>query len=272
MVNEAAAKFPKNRKYVTSSRSSLMSCNHLIMFVFLWNTSFKVSTGPKGETIISERILEAYIGEYASGKSEVALNRALSLLDMGHKNVTLVDLDLVEPFYTLRPIKKELEEKGLTVLAWETKNTMGLGEAGSLLKPEMRWAIWREGSVIFDVGYGIEGAKKIRLVESAKESGLQIYVVINIARPMTGDVETIVEYVNTLGPVNGLINNSHLGDDTDVEIIQEGAGVVGDAAKILGLPIIWTTADIRLAPELGTKDVMGNPVFYLKRHMNRSFW
>lgn len=202
----------------------------------------------------------------------MALNRALNLLETGHKNVTLVDLDLVEPFYTLRPIKKELEDKGLTVLAWETKNTMGLGEAGSLLKPEMRWALKREGSVIFDVGYGVEGAKKIRLVESAEESGLQIYVVTNIARPVTGDVDNIVEYVNSLGPVNGLINNSHLGDDTDVEIIQEGARVIGEAAKILGLPVICTTADIKLAPELGKKDVMGNPVFYLKRHMNRSFW
>lgn len=202
----------------------------------------------------------------------MALNRALYLMELGHKPVTLVDLDLVEPFYTLRPIKKELEDKGLVVLAWETKNTMGLGEAGSLLKPEMRWALKRDGDVILDVGYGIEGAKKIRLVEAAEESRLQIYVVTNIARPITGDVDNIVEFVNTLGPVNGLINNSHLGDDTDVEIVQEGARVIGAAARILGLPVIWTTADIRLAPELGEKDVMGNRIFYLRRHMNRSFW
>lgn len=227
---------------------------------------------PKGETIIPDRILEAYIGEYASGKSEVALNRALSLLERGRKPVTLVDLDLVEPFYTLRPIKKELEEKGLVVLAWETRNTMGLGEAGTLLKPEMRWALKREGDVILDVGYGIEGAKKIRLVEGAEENRLRIYVVTNIARPITGDIESIVEYVKTLGPVHGLINNSHLGDDTDVEIVQEGARIIGAAAKTLNLPVILTTADDKLSPELGEKDVMGNPVFYLRRHMNRSFW
>ena len=59
--------------------------------------------------------MEAFIGEYASGKSEVALNRALHLLQEGRRSVTLVDYDLIEPFYTLRPIKKLLEEKGYVV-------------------------------------------------------------------------------------------------------------------------------------------------------------
>ena len=81
------------------------------------------------------RVLEAYIGEYASGKSEVAINRALDLLTDGRK-VTLVDLDIVEPFYTLRPLKKELEAKGLKVLAWDTSETHGLGKWEILLSPK----------------------------------------------------------------------------------------------------------------------------------------
>jgi hypothetical protein len=187
--------------------------------------------------------------------------------------VTLVDFDLVEPFYTLRPIKKELEEKGLQVLAWETRKTMGLGEAGTVLKPEMRWALRRTGDVIFDVGYGIGGAAKLRLVEDALEGKeMKILVVTNIARPITGSVRDIVEYVRTLGPVDGLINNSHLGDETDAEIIQEGARIVSEAAKLLGLPVIWTTVDIRLSSRIGKYDAAGNPVFFLERHMNRTFW
>jgi Mrp family chromosome partitioning ATPase len=51
------------------------------------------------------RVLEAYTGEYASGKSENAVNRAVELARQGRR-VTLVDLDLVEPCYTLRPLKK----------------------------------------------------------------------------------------------------------------------------------------------------------------------
>ena len=218
------------------------------------------------------RIAEAYVGEYASGKSEVALNRALSLLKKSSRTVTLVDLDLVEPFYTLRPLKKELEQKGLHVLAWDTDKTMGLGEAGNLIKPEMRWALKRDGDVIFDVGYGVYGAKKLKLVEGVDKGELKVFVVINIARPVTGDYMSILEYVRQLGPVDGMINNSHLGDDTDIEIIQEGASIVSEAAKTLNLPVIWTTADIRFAGDIGPQDAAGNPVFFLERHMQRSFW
>lgn len=219
----------------------------------------------------SMRIMEAYVGEYASGKSEIALNRALSLLKEGKKPVTLVDLDLVEPFYTLRPIKKELEGKGLEVIAWETNQTIGLGEAGCIIKPEMRWALRKPGDVILDIGYGVEGARKLNLVEDS-EKGLKVFVVTNIARPITGTVRDIVEYVQTLGPVDGLINNSHLGDDTDLEIIQEGVEIVTEAARLLGLPVIWTAVEDRFANQIGKKDAKGNPVLLIERHMNRSFW
>jgi hypothetical protein len=195
------------------------------------------------------------------------------LLQETKQPVTLVDFDLVEPFYTLRPIKEELEQKGLKVIAWNTKETIGLGEAGSLIKPEMRWALRRKGNVIFDVGYGIEGAKKLRLVEGALEgSEMNVYVVINIARPITGELQDIVEYVRTLGPVDGIINNSHLGDDTDIEIIQEGAKIVTDAAKVLKIPVMWTSAEKKFSSILGKKDAKGNPVIYIERHMNRTFW
>jgi len=219
-----------------------------------------------------QRIVEAYIGEYNSGKSEVAINRALDLLNEGHK-VTLVDLDIVEPFYTLRPLKKELENRGLTILAWETKETMGLGEAGNIIKPEMKWALRREGDVILDIGYGVEGAKTLNLVEEKeKNPELRIYAVLNIGRPMTSEEEDIIEYVKSLGPVHGLINNSHLGNETYVEFIQEGAGIISSAAEKLGLPIIATTIDYRLAEKMGPHDCLGNSVRLLYRYMDRSFW
>ncbi len=217
-------------------------------------------------------ILEAYIGEYASGKSEVAINRALRLCEQG-REVTLVDLDTVEPFYTLRPLKKQLENKGLKVIAWETKETVGLGETGSVLKPEMRWALKRPGDVILDVGYGVEGAKTLNLLEGVfKRFPLKVYVVINTARPFTSEVSDIVEYIKTLGKVDGLVNNSHLGAETDLDLVQEGARIVSKAAKILGLPVVATTAEIQIAERIGTKDCMGHPVWVIRRYMEHSFW
>ncbi len=216
--------------------------------------------------------MEAYVGEYASGKSEVAVNRALELAKQG-RQVTLVDLDLVEPCYTLRPIKKELEDQGLTVIAWETRETEGLGEAGSILRRDMRWALHRSGDIIMDVGYGVKGSRTLNLLEGARtHPNLKIIAVVNISRPLTETVEDIIDYIRALGKVNGLINNTHLGDETDVEVVQRGARVITEAARRLGLPVMATTVDARLAAEIGEFDCQGNPVRLLHRYMPRTFW
>lgn len=217
-------------------------------------------------------VVEAYVGEYAGGKSENAVNRALSLLERG-RQVTLVDLDLVEPFYTLRPLKQKLEKTGLEVLTWQTDETIGLGEAGYPLRPDIRWALRRQHDIIIDSGYGVEGAKTLNLLEGASQHPyLQVLAVINISRPVTGTVENIIAYVQSLGRVTGLINNTHLGDETTVAVVQEGAKVVTGAAKKLGLPVVATSAVEDIGVRLGTADCMGNPVRKIKRYMPEAFW
>jgi hypothetical protein len=217
------------------------------------------------------RLQEAYTGEHASGKSENAINRALSLLGDGQK-VTLVDLDLVEPFYTLRPLINELSAKGLDVVAWHTRETMGLGEAGSTLKPEARWALKKDGHVILDVGYGAYGTRILNLLEGYGESELKVMVVINVARPMTATVGDILEYLGTFTQVDGLINNSHLGDDTDFDIIRRGVDIVSEVGGILGVPVVATSVDERFRNSFGPCDHHGNPVRFLQRFMQRAFW
>ncbi|KUK48386.1 MAG: hypothetical protein XD74_1042, partial [Actinobacteria bacterium 66_15] len=123
------------------------------------------------------RVVEAYVGEYASGKSENAVNRAISLLATGQP-VTIADLDLVEPCYTLRPLKKRLQALGLTVLAWDTGDTVGMGEAGQTIMPQVRWVLRRAGHIVLDVGYGVHGAGIINLVEgAAKDKDLRVLLV-----------------------------------------------------------------------------------------------
>lgn len=218
------------------------------------------------------RIVEAYIGEYAAGKSEVALNRALELAGLDRK-VTLVDLDMVEPCYTLRPIQKELMACGVDVIAWETKETIGLGEAGTTVKPEARWALRRPGDIILDIGYGVEGSKTLKLLEGASENpDLAVICVVNTSRPMTCGVEQIVEQVREMGRVDGLLNNTHLAGETTVEVVQEGARIVTSAAKILGLPVVATAAPALIAGQVGSVDCMGNPVRPLVGLMSKAFW
>jgi hypothetical protein len=218
------------------------------------------------------RVVEAYIGEYASGKSEIAVNRALELAGMG-RPVTLVDLDLVEPCYTLRPLKRKLEQEGVTVLAWETRELVGLGETGNIMKPEAHFCLFRSGDVVLDIGYGVSGAQVLNLVEGAwQDPDLKIFAVINIARPMTATVSDIVSHVRELGRVDGLINNSHLGEETDVAFVNQGAAVVKEAARILELPVVATVVTGDLASVLGERDACGHPLRIIRRQMPEAFW
>ncbi|MCL6635718.1 MAG: hypothetical protein K6T29_08130 [Peptococcaceae bacterium] len=218
------------------------------------------------------RIVEAYVGEYAGGKSENAVNRALELARRG-RQVTLVDLDLVEPAYTLRPLKGELKALGVDVIAWETPETLGLGEAGTTIKPGARWALKREGDVILDIGYGVEGARVLNLLEGAgTDPDLKVIAVVNASRPLTAGVQDIVEHVGEMGRVDGLINNTHLGEETTPEVVQEGARIVAEAAKILGLPVLASAAEEKVAAKIGPVDCMGNPVRPLTRFMQKAFW
>ncbi|MDR3588467.1 MAG: hypothetical protein P4N41_02260 [Negativicutes bacterium] len=219
-----------------------------------------------------EPIIEAYVGEYASGKSENAVNRAIEINRSGLP-VTLVDLDTVEPCYTIRPIKKELEAMGLTVVAWETRDTVGLGEAGSVIQGAMRWVLKRPGNIIMDVGYGVHGARIFNLIEGAFENPyLRIIAVINMSRPFTSSVDRILDYVATLGRVDALLNNTHMAEETTVEIVQNGAKGLGEAGRILSLPVIGTSAVKEIADQIGPVDCEGNPVRVLERIMPRTFW
>lgn len=219
-----------------------------------------------------ERIVEAYVGEYASGKSENAVNRALWLKEMGHQ-VTLVDLDLVEPCYTLRPIKQELILEGLDVIAWETKETMGLGEAGSVMHPAMKWVLRRSGDIILDVGYGSKGSTVLNLVEGAMENpDLKIIAVLNTCRPITSTISDIVDYIKELGRIDALLNNTHLGDETTIDIIVEGEKIVRAAGEILGIPVIATSVEVGFRGKIEEKLAPEIPIRYIERFMLNSFW
>lgn len=203
------------------------------------------------------------------------MNRALELLHRSdvQKPITLADLDTVEPVYTLRPIRDELIGLGLDVVAWATSETLGLGEAGSVIRPDMRWVLKRRGSVVLDIGYGVQGAKMLNIIEGAWEDpDLRIYAVLSLGRPQTGTYEKMLDYVRELGPLHGLINNSNLGEETTVSFFQEGARVVSKVGEELNIPVVASTVDEHLQEELGLHDDLGQPIRYLKRFMPRAFW
>lgn len=219
----------------------------------------------------SNRIVEAFVGEYASGKSEISINRALELKDQG-RQVTLVDLDTVEPFYTLRTLSQQLADMGLKVISFSRADSFGLGETGAMLKPAARWALLNEGDIILDIGYGVHGARTLNLVEGAYQSPeLRIIAVINGTRPMTNSKERVKEYLMELGRVDAVVLNTHLGDQSAIDIISNGNRFIRDAAEELGIPIafIAISEEFRASP---TVLEWGLPVKYIKRYMPGAIW
>ena len=207
----------------------------------------------------------------ASGKSEIAINRALELIEQG-RQVTLVDLDTVEPFYTLRPLQEKLKSLGINIICLSAKDAFGLGETGAMLNPKARWALRHEGDIILDIGYGVYGARTLNLVEGANESKeLRIILVLNYFRPMTNSKERIKEYIKSFDRIDGIIANTHLGNQTTVDIVAEGNREILAVAEEIGLPVVYIAADISIAADIKQQQ-FPVPVKFINRYMPEAMW
>ncbi len=224
------------------------------------------------------RTVEVYTGAYASGKSEISINRALMLHDQG-KPITLVDLDTVEPAYTLRPIKDNLEKFGIKVIA--QTNYVGLGEAGNVITGEQKNCLLQPDDIVIDVGYGASGLDILEILTGIeKEENLKIYIVINASKPETNNTEDIVEYIKwSQGSGNynwkkysGIISNTHFADQTEKNDVINGFKKTQKAAEILNLPIIAITVSEDIYTEFGSDNFEGVPFWTLKRFMPSAMW
>ncbi len=196
---------------------------------------------------MTERRVEAYLGEYASGKSEVALNRALDLAKQG-ETVTLVDMDLVEPCYCVRGVKSMLASRGVDVVGRATDESDGIDETGATYSEEAKGVLERDGNIIFDVGYGARGVNllmnHIRYIEN--DPALKLIMVLNTKRKITKDADAIVEYINRFWRVDGILSNTHMEGDTTEEIMLEGLEITKEAAQRLNIPVVGIGVSQRL--------------------------
>lgn len=223
------------------------------------------------------RTVEVYAGAYASGKSETALNRARYLVEQG-KKITLVDLDSVEPAYTLRPIAKELSDFGIHVVT--QPDNFGLGEAASYVTSAQVNCLKNDGDIIIDVGYGAGGLDILDIINDIGDvENLCIYLVVNTAKFETSTVDNIVEYVRFSEGIEkrdwkkfcGLISNTHFGDETTKEDIINGYKKLKKASEILNIPIRAIGVSSNLAKEFGAV-YDDTDIWIYNRMMPKAFW
>ena len=223
------------------------------------------------------RVIEIYAGAYASGKSETALNRARQYAQL-NKPITLVDLDTVEPAYTLRPIANDLRKMGINVIT--QPDNFGLGEAASYVTPAQVNFLSNDGDIIVDVGYGAGGLDILDIINNiGEEKKLKIYLVVNTAKFETSTVENIIEYVTFSEGLEkrpwkkftGVISNTHFGDETTKEDIINGYNKLKKACEIINLPIVAIGVDEKLALDFDTK-YDNVDIWIYKRMMPKAFW
>ena len=221
------------------------------------------------------RVIEIYAGAYASGKSETALNRARQYAQL-NKPITLVDLDTVEPAYTLRPIANDLRKMGINVIT--QPDNFGLGEAASYVTPAQVNFLSNDGDIIVDVGYGAGGLDILDIVNNIDmETNLQAYLVVNTAKFETSTIDNIIEYVDFARgserkyDFSGMISNTHFGDETTKEDIINGYNKLKIASQKVNIPIRAIGIDEKLVQDFAlTYD--GVEVWAYKRMMPKAFW
>ena len=216
------------------------------------------------------RTVEVFAGAYASGKSETAINRARQFAKAG-KNVTLVDLDTVEPAYTLRPIAGKLEEEGIKVIT--QPEYFGLGEAGSYITPAQQNCLATEGDMVIDVGYGAAGLDMLDILAGVdNEVDMRIYLVVNTSKYETCNVENLTEYVTFSEGLekrpwkkfDGFISNTHFG-------VIRGYEIVKKVSQNLNIPVRAIGVDRKIAGDFGlTYD--GVDIWVYDRIMPKAFW
>ena len=224
---------------------------------------------------MKNRFVEVYAGAYASGKSETALNRARTFAQKGEK-ITLVDLDTVEPAYTLRPIAKDLEKLGINVIT--QPDCFGLGEAASYITAAQVNCLANDGNIIIDVGYGAGGLDILDIINNiGDETDLRIYLVVNTSKFETSTVDNIIEYVTFAEGLekrqwkkfSGMISNTHFGDETTKEDVINGYNKLKLASEKINIPIhaIGVDESLNFAP---TYD--GIEVWKYNRLMPKALW
>lgn len=211
-------------------------------------------------------------GHYGSGKTNIAINLCHALHKQG-KEVTLVDLDIVNPYFRSADFTGELEALGMEVISPTYANTnldipALSSHVDSIFMDDGR-------SVIVDVGGDDDGAIALgRYAPKFIESGdYEFFYVISQYRYLMSDPgESVallrdIEFATHL-KATSIINNSNIGTATTKEDVLRSLAYADEVAKETGLPVAYTTVErglideeLEKIPNLLPVDVFVRPVW-----------
>ena len=129
----------------------------------------------------------AVVGNYGSGKTEVSVNLAMRGRSQGLE-VSIADLDLVNPYFRTREARSVLSGLGIEVIMPPEKY---LQADLPILSPAIAGMIRRPRQLtLLDVGGDDVGARVLgALADSLSSTRVQVLQIVNLFRPHTETVE-----------------------------------------------------------------------------------
>ena len=192
------------------------------------------------------------IGNYGSGKSELALNFAFEAAK--HGRTELIDLDMVNTYFRLTERGKMVSQKEIRLVS---PNFACSGIETLSLPAEVQSAFALDwDTVVFDVGGDAVGSTALgRYHSDFMELGpdqLEVLNVVNIRRPLAGTVEKIARLqeemqIHSRLKITGMINNTNLANMTTPAELRDGYEMLREVSDLTGIPVAYTA---------GTKDLL----------------
>lgn len=206
-------------------------------------------------------------GHYGTGKTEFSVNLALALA-REHPDVTLADLDIVNPYFRSRERKALLAESGVTLIS----SSQACTDADVPSLPPQLLGLLDDPSRrgVLDIGGDPVGARVLaRFRPRIAKEDHQLLFVLNANRPEVRQRDDAIRYLRSIEAVTGLsctgiVNNTHLCGETTAEDIRKGAVLAAAVSEETGIPLLCHTALETLAGEL--EDL---PLFPIRIYMKK---
>lgn len=209
-----------------------------------------------------------FSGHYGSGKTNISVNFALKINE-GGKDVTVYDMDIVNPYYRTLDAKSMLNSRGIRLVASAFANSnvdlpAVSGESYAMLHDKSRYAV-------VDIGGDDRGALVLGRFsqEIKKENNFQFIYVLNSCRPETSSIAGAKEIFDEIEAVAGIkftaiCSNANLMEETTKEVVLEGYNFAKEFGKTVNLPVLFVAVEESLAKKENFENINVLPIKLIK--------